>query len=244
MTTLACILEREFPICHLRLRGTLSLATVPQLRATGLKAFADQPDLVLIDVSGLEVEDDVTLTAFPALVHQGSADNVSVMLYGVRPALAVQLDRIVVARQVPTFETREQALAAHARWPAPTRAQIDLAPDRDATALARDLVDRCCERWGVRHVADDAALVVTELVANAVQHARTGSTVVVTLRERYLHVAVRDRSSRRPRRITADNELESGRGLLIVDGVATSWGVIDTVGGKVVWATLRLRRGR
>lgn len=244
MTDLDCVLERDFPICHVRVRGVLGYATAPQLRATIMKAFTDRPDLVLIDVSGLDVEDDITLTAFAALVRQGSAAGVSVMLHGAPPALARQLDTMAVTRTVPTFATTEEALAAHARRPGPARAQVDLSPDRDATGGARDLVDRCCALWGVSDIADDAALVVTELVANAVQHARTSCTVTVTLRERYLHIAVRDRSRQLPRRVTTDDELEAGRGLLIVEGIATSWGVVDTLGGKVVWASVRLRRGR
>ena len=244
MTDLVCVLERDFPVCHVRVRGTLGYATAPQLRTTILKALTDQPDLVLVDVSGLDVEDDITVTAFAALVRQGGAAGVSVMLHGAPPTLAARLDTMAVTREVPAFATREEALAAHARRPAPTRAQIDLAPDLDATAGARDLVDRCCALWGLGEIADDAALIVTELVANAVQHARTSCTVTVTLRDRYLHLAVRDGSPRPPRRVTADSDLESGRGMLIVEGIATAWGVVDTLGGKVVWATLRPRRGR
>ncbi|GAA3207926.1 ATP-binding protein [Dactylosporangium siamense] len=244
MTGLTCFLERDFPVCHVTVRGMLGHATAPQLRAAVLKALADRPELVLIDVSGLGIEDDITLTAFPALVRQGEAVGVPVMLCGPSPSLARRLGTMVVARQVPAFASRAEALAAHADHPAPAFAEVDLPPGPAATAGARELVDRFCGRWGLEYLADDAALIVTELVANVVLHARTACTVTIAVRQRYLHIAVRDQSRLPPRRITADDDFESGRGLLVVEGVATSWGFLEAPGGKVVWATLRMRAGR
>jgi anti-anti-sigma regulatory factor len=146
MTDLVCLLERDFPVCHVRVSGVLGHATAPRLRAAVLKALADRPDLVLIDVSGLDVEDDITLTAFPALVHPGIAVGVPVMLCAPSPVLVGQLTSMVVTRQVPTFASREEANAVHARRPGPVGIEIELPAEPDATAAARGLVDRSCQR--------------------------------------------------------------------------------------------------
>jgi hypothetical protein len=62
--------------------------------------------------------------------------------------------------------------------------------------------------------------------------------VSVALRNRHLHVAVRDESPLPLERSAGDEE--PGRGLLIVEGLSSAWGCMRTAGGKVVWATLRL----
>jgi anti-sigma regulatory factor (Ser/Thr protein kinase) len=89
----------------------------------------------------------------------------------------------------------------------------------------------------------DAALVVSELLTNAILHARPlpGAQVLVAwaLRERSLEVAVSDGGSMtRPR--TAQPSLSSigGRGLAIVENLACRWGVLPSDFGLTVWAVL------
>ena len=67
-----CTVERDFtatgqhtPATVLRVGGLLSFATAPVLRHAVLKILTDQPALLLIDVSGVTVVDDITLTALP-----------------------------------------------------------------------------------------------------------------------------------------------------------------------------------
>jgi anti-sigma regulatory factor (Ser/Thr protein kinase) len=85
--------------------------------------------------------------------------------------------------------------------------------------------------------------VVTELVSNAVRHAGGDLELMIALREHFLHVSVRDDSPDQPRRILADPGTgEGGRGLILLDAVATNWGSMPVPQGKVVWATLRIRR--
>jgi anti-sigma regulatory factor (Ser/Thr protein kinase) len=89
----------------------------------------------------------------------------------------------------------------------------------------------------------DAALVVSELLTNAILHARPlpGARVLVAwaLRELSLEVAVSDGGSMtRPR--TAEPSLSSigGRGLAIVDNLSCRWGVLPSDFGLTVWAVL------
>jgi hypothetical protein len=83
----------------------------------------------------------------------------------------------------------------------------------------------------------DAALVLSELVGNAVRHAE-GDRLQVHLRCRgdVLRIAVRDGSVVGPVPRDADVEDESGRGLLIIEALSHRWGWQPRPGGKVVWA--------
>ncbi|WP_433604707.1 ATP-binding protein [Dactylosporangium sp. CA-139114] len=240
---LTCTHEPDFPVAVLRASGRLGFATVPTLRNAAQKALTDHPEVLLIDVSQLHTADDITLTAFPMLARQGVDTGTDVLLVGPDQRLHEQLERLGVARQVPVHRDPETALAAHARLPGPRRMEVELFPEPDATRVARDLVDRACQQWKVAPVADTAALIVTELVANAVEHAGTPIQVSVALRNRHLHLAVRDESPLRLER-SGGEDGEPGRGLLIVEGMSSAWGCVQTTGGKVVWATLRLQPRR
>ena len=108
------------------------------------------------------------------------------------------------------------------------------------TALRHDLADR-----GVPIAVSDAAvLVVSELVSNAVRHARPLSSGKVELAwsiddDGGVTVLVRDGgSATRPRAYPLTRSATGGRGLGIVDAVAHEWGVDEEYGRTTVWARL------
>ncbi|TPQ20144.1 ATP-binding protein [Streptomyces sporangiiformans] len=122
-----------------------------------------------------------------------------------------------------------------------------------ATRLARLLALGQLDAWDVPYgsgASDAAAVIVAELTANAVLHARVPGrgfelrlllTGVHTLR-----IEVTDtRADRRPEQSpTPAPDAESGRGLTLVEALATSWGVTDgPAPRKTVWAELTLRPG-
>jgi two-component sensor histidine kinase len=93
--------------------------------------------------------------------------------------------------------------------------------------------------WGVRaETVDDVLLVLEELVANVLDHARTAFRVVVRLAGDVVHVAVRDHSPRPPRVQPFDPHAARGRGLQLVATLARSWGCEQHADGKTVWAEL------
>jgi hypothetical protein len=106
-------------------------------------------------------------------------------------------------------------------------------------ADARRFVVETLFAWGHADVVDDAAVITTELATNAVIHARTDFTVTIArLPGGTIRVAIRDDSlvPPRPRRPLP---LEgSGRGLGLVEAMATGWGADFLADGKVVWAQL------
>ena len=88
-------------------------------------------------------------------------------------------------------------------------------------------------------VVEDAELLVSELVTNALRHGAPALRLFVQAHENQLRVRVSDGGSGLPARTEPPPSAEaiSGRGLRIVEAVATAWGTdIDPVnGGKTVW---------
>ena len=117
--------------------------------------------------------------------------------------------------------------------------QLELPVDRAAPHLAREFLrDRACPVHGAG-VLDEAVLLVSELVTNAVEHGAPPVTVRVECRGALgLQVCVSDGSVHQPRRGPEDRDAESGRGVALVDLVSDAWGVEPLARGKQVWFRL------
>lgn len=90
-----------------------------------------------------------------------------------------------------------------------------------------------------RDCADTANLLVSELVTNALLHARSDVEVVVRIRQTTVRIEVHDATERLPVRIAEPGETLAGRGLHILDALAVDWGAEPRTGGKAVWFELR-----
>lgn len=116
--------------------------------------------------------------------------------------------------------------------------ELQLPPAPVSVAVARRaLVDRC-HHWGVADLADVGALAISELVSNAVLHARTPILVMAEHDRGFLTVAVTDGESSLPVVLPPDEERENGRGMAIIEQLGNSWGVQRTALGKTVWVSL------
>ena len=94
--------------------------------------------------------------------------------------------------------------------------------------------------WDVgADTVDDALLVVEELVANVLDHARTRFELVVRMTGDVLLIAVTDRSGRAPHIQPHDPHAARGRGLQLVATLSRRWGCEQHGDGKTVWAELR-----
>src|SRR4051812_37426069 len=86
-------------------------------------------------------------------------------------------------------------------------------------------------------VAEDAALAAAELLANAVQHGSPPVAVQVSGDADRIRIEVQDGSRRPPVRPSSSGTNMTGRGIAMVDALATRWGVDPRPeGGKSVWA--------
>ncbi|MCZ4124481.1 ATP-binding protein [Streptomyces sp. H39-S7] len=113
--------------------------------------------------------------------------------------------------------------------------------DLSAIAEARRLLREQLRRWGVPGLVDIAELLTSELVTNALQHTDEGAVLTATLSDGPVHrlrVEVHDHTARRPRLHPVGENATSGRGLLLVQALADSWGVRSQGTGKVVWFEL------
>jgi anti-sigma regulatory factor (Ser/Thr protein kinase) len=122
---------------------------------------------------------------------------------------------------------------------------VVLEPEPASASLARDFVRRHLAEHQLWYLVDDVGLVVGELAANAVTHARTAFTVSVHDGHDCVLLTVCDRSPELARRVHADVMDTSGRGLAIVDALSRNWGVsTPTDASKSVWASFLTRTGQ
>ncbi|MBT2674378.1 ATP-binding protein [Streptomyces sp. ISL-14] len=124
-----------------------------------------------------------------------------------------------------------------------------------SAALARMSTRTALRCWSLDELAGDAELIVSELVTNAVRHARPPvpswdepGRCRLTLQQPEpdtVRVWVTDASPHRVVRRTPGDEAEDGRGLDVVDALAAAWDVLPVKGGgKAVWAELKTSNSR
>ncbi|MCN9241883.1 ATP-binding protein [Streptomyces sp. RY43-2] len=110
--------------------------------------------------------------------------------------------------------------------------------DEQAAEDARAMVALALAVWHLEQLAEDATLVVSELMSNAVRHGR-GAVVRVTVTRTTssrVRIAVTDRSRTLPQLQESDLLAEGGRGLRLVNALSSDWGVIRYGWGKRVWS--------
>lgn len=101
--------------------------------------------------------------------------------------------------------------------------------------MARDFVADTLATWECNGVVDTAVLLTSELVTNAVLHARTEVTVTVSLDARRLRVEVWDGNAELPSMRPYDVDDATGRGLPMIGAYSAAWGAEPRPHGKVVW---------
>ncbi|WP_225847424.1 SpoIIE family protein phosphatase [Streptomyces sp. HPF1205] len=126
------------------------------------------------------------------------------------------------------------------------RAAATFEPVGRSVAVARAFVRDTLHGWGFADVVDDAVVLTSELVTNAVIHAGTAADVQCLRYETAVRVEVADHHPDREvplqgrGRAFRDTENEGGRGLQLCAALASRWGVEYTAAGKHVWFQLDL----
>ncbi len=150
--------------------------------------------------------------------------------------------RATAARWSPAVED-ERALKALELFGNPTEREVPLPSRPESAATARRLAQVVALRqWQLGpKVTEDAVLLVSELVGNAVRH--TGARVFgLHMRRRpgWIRVEVRDPSRGLPCLMPVQETDISGRGLFLVDKLSDRWGVDLLPRGKTTWFEMRV----
>ncbi|WP_245778046.1 ATP-binding protein [Lentzea xinjiangensis] len=114
-----------------------------------------------------------------------------------------------------------------------------LTAEGGSCARARRVVRDAAASWGLSEdLADDAQLVVTELVSNGIDHGEGTITLTVSRKSGGMLVEVHDESSAQPQVRPVDTNSARGRGMQLVQALSVRWGITPDGNGKVVWAQL------
>jgi anti-anti-sigma factor len=249
------------------LTGHLDHAAAPSLQPLLLRRLREQPLAVICDLTGVWTLDPACAGVFATAAHHPASGWITpkLLLCGAQPQVATILARLPDPHQLPVCHSVEDAInqafddaidqaLTHPMW---LRQELALAPTPAAPAAARRFVRALCTSWDLLMTddpedplerarladqIDQAVLVTSELVTNAVIHAHSELRLLVELHDDQLHLAVQDASPHLLHLATTPDALaEGGRGLLLVEALATTWQVQHPPdGGKVVACVLDL----
>lgn len=229
-------------VVEMRVRGRWSPELGHQIATSLRSCLAGPPTSIIVDLHGLDDIHGVSRRFWLAAGQAGERRTTPARLSLCLPSdtmLAFRLRRLD-GHQRFVFDTMTEARTAVAgRYSRLQRLQLRLAPAPGSVSAARELVAQACHAWQLPELCgDDAALIISELADNAVEHARTDFVTTVSLDGAALHLAVRDGAAAYPRLGDAVRMSERGRGLRVIHAVAVAWGAMPARRGKVVWATV------
>jgi hypothetical protein len=226
--------------------GRLDLASYPALRDGLLKAAGDAPFAMVVRLGeSFEVPSTAMLSVFTTVwMKVAQWPDIPMALLADTDEHLEDLHASGVTRFVRTTTSLDGALKAVEQPPDRRFRRVPLPCSPTAPLMARAVVREACELWNLPMMTDDAVLIVSELVENAVRHARSKSLLRIELRPHGLSLAVRDDDPTPPQLATPDLNVPGHRGVRLVDQMSIAWGCTPSSdGGKIVWAVLALSQG-
>ncbi len=214
--------------------GDLGAEGGAALHGVVLRSLARAPVAILVVLWGMRGAGPGAAAVLATMIRQAEAwPGTPVLLCAPGPATA---SLITDATGVPLFATTADARAALTGRDELVSELV--LPVPGAARHARNVATEACVRWDLPHLTAPVTLVASELVTNAIEHARTVMTLQIRLRPRLLYVAVTDGADAEPVRAAGPDAGEGeGRGLRLVELMSTCWGYRRLPGGKVVWAS-------
>lgn len=200
-----------------------------------------QPDIVILDLGLPDLAGHEVLTGLRAVAPVALIVVYSGSHTGDRASIAESVDGFVDKTQDVAYLLD---LVGNLTTRMARSATLQIGPDaRDVAHARRFTADRCIE-WHRPGAVEDALIVVSELVANALVHVRSSCELTLALRGDVLRVEVLDHGSGMPDLREATTEAEHGRGLLLVSLLCVAWGTEPSGDGKCVWAELTAEPSR
>ncbi len=114
-------------------------------------------------------------------------------------------------------------------------AELSLPGDLAVVRVARNFAADTLQRWELGALAETVVLLVSEVVTNALRHARSGAELRMHRTVGGVEVEVLDGNDRMPVARPVEVDSESGRGLHLIEALASSWGTEPVPTGKRVW---------
>ena len=145
----------------------------------------------------------------------------------------------MAALKATRYPPGEQLMA---RRPAPPRqARLQLRAELSEVSVARALLRRLLQSWRMAdEVTGDIQLLASEVTTNAIRHGQSPVTMIARYDGSRVRIEVGDGSRELPSRRDLTNDAEGGRGMFLVDAMASDWGVLPTLHGKRVWFEVEL----
>ncbi|HUP87397.1 MAG TPA: response regulator [Acidimicrobiales bacterium] len=197
-------------------------------------ASRHQPDAVVLDL-GLP---DLHGTELLAAIRQAAPRSRIVVYTG-----SEAFDTTVVERadgyvvKGGDLEVLVQAILVKPQSPA--MAWLRVGTDEAEVRECRRFLERHCREWNcAEEMVADAFIVASELVSNAIRHARTPSELRIRFHGGVLRIEVLDGAATMPQPRQPDVAEGSGRGLMLIAALAEAWGVDPHPDGKVTWAEI------
>ncbi|WP_306935583.1 PAS domain S-box protein [Streptomyces phaeochromogenes] len=185
----------------------------------------------LIETPGSDIEDQLA-----------QLTDVLSDLFTTAPDLEVAADRVLAALLPDAEGHNDDVTLLLTQLPDAPLAAVttDLPAVPESVPEGRAFLTKALTSWDCTTTADDARLLLSEILTNAVQHAQGPLGLHLCRTATELTVEVSDHSPHLPQpRLAAEDE-ESGRGLILVRALADTWGVRPTDEGKTTWFTLAL----
>ncbi|MEV0610138.1 ATP-binding protein [Polymorphospora rubra] len=228
--------------------GPLTAPAVAATRRAIAWCLAHRPPAVLVDCTGVAAGRRTTaalLTAAMARTAGRGGTRLAVCAPTRRMTGLLRRVRHAPFRVYAGLGAALRALRPHHVPTGARRAHLRLEPRPDAPATARRLLRSRCAEWCLDDdVVEAGQVIVSELVANAVEHAGTEIDLTLSHTGRVLRIAVADRSTAypvfpgpEPRDESAGPSIR-GRGLGLVGVDADAYGVVTGPAGKIVWASV------
>jgi PAS domain S-box-containing protein len=161
-------------------------------------------------------------------------------LFAAASSLEEAADRVLAALLPGSGEPADDVTLLLVRTPAAplASAETTLRPEPRQVAAGRRFTRDTLTAWRHTELADTACLLVSEILTNAVWHARQTIGLRLHHTAREIIAEITDDNTQLPQRILPAPADESGRGLTLVDALADAWGARLSGTGKVVWFTL------
>jgi anti-sigma regulatory factor (Ser/Thr protein kinase) len=226
-----CILiwrvEQRQPAAIVSLTGPADAAAPQGLQDLVWECLAGMPAVLLLQVSGLEDDGCSTLDWVRPLSTEAAK----------WPAVPVYVCGDAARRcSLPGYASLEEARRVWDDAELEERHSLALPASPQSCADAREFVAKVCQAWGIKRPVRLAQILISELVSNAVVHARTGLDVTVRRFGEGIELSVRDDGlAKLPAHLPPDPR---GFGLQLVEAMSDAWGSAPTGSGKVVWTRL------